>query len=108
MDRVARPAGTVRPALPAALASTREPRRVVTEGFTAAAAANACVVHGPLRPAEAAEQVVGVVLGHAHGGDVAVAHDALLEGPASREAVRDSSVPTSPSGPSASPTPPSA
>jgi L-lactate utilization protein LutC len=52
---------------------------VVIEGFTAAAAANACVVHGPLRPAEAAEQVVGVVLGHAHGGNVAVAHDALLE-----------------------------
>jgi L-lactate utilization protein LutC len=52
---------------------------VVIQSFTAAAAGNACVVHGPLPSAEAAEQVVSVVLDRADGGGVALARDALVD-----------------------------
>jgi len=53
---------------------------MVTEAFAAAAAANACVVHGPLAPADAAGAVVEIVRAHADASEVAVPDgDALLE-----------------------------
>jgi L-lactate utilization protein LutC len=54
---------------------------VVTDAFAAAAAANACVVHGPFAPTDAAAGVVEVVRGHVNGSEVAVPDgDALLDG----------------------------
>lgn len=53
---------------------------MVTDTFTEKATANACTVHGPFPPADAATRLVDVVIGHAATGEVAIPEgDALVD-----------------------------